>query len=197
MRPAPVTEVVIYAAATLALLLLGIRKAGKVAIVVVAPHQGHVVRHPQAALINLQHFLVRDEDLRHLLHILAVILPYEFPLVVDDLLQAIQFLLRCLHALHRAVVNASHADGKEFLRPLHLLQTLCPVSLYCIAVGDIVVCSALLYVPFCHIIAQERFTMACAYQNAKGVGHFLVSLYRKEARADIMHSRPDDVGTQS
>ena len=197
MRPAPIAEVVIYSSTALALLLLCIRKAGQVAIVVITPHQGDIIRHPQAALINLQHLLVRDEYLWHLLHILAIILLYEFPLVVDYLLQAVQLLLWCFHALHRTIMNASHAYSKEFFRALHLFQALCPVFLYCFAIGDIVICPTLLHLPFSHIIAQERLTMACAYQNAEGIGHFFVSLYCEEARTDIMHSRPDDVGTQS
>ena len=68
--PPPVTEVVVDTTATRPALLLGIGQTGDVAVVVVTPHERGRLRHPQAVLIDFEHLLIRQEDLRHLAHIL-------------------------------------------------------------------------------------------------------------------------------
>ena len=112
VRSTPVAQVVIHASAAFSLLLLGIGQSRQVAVIVVAPHQRHVVGHAQPALHNLQHLLIGDEDLRHLLYMLLIKLSYQLPLVVDDLLQCPELLLWARHPLHRAVVDAPHAQGE-------------------------------------------------------------------------------------
>ena len=67
---APIAEVVVDSAAATALLFPCIRQTGHVAVVVVAPHQRHMVGHLQALFIQLKHFLVGNEY-QHLLRWVA------------------------------------------------------------------------------------------------------------------------------
>ena len=106
---------IIDASPTPALLLLCIGQACQVTIVIVAPHQRDVIGHTQSALHNLEHLLIRNKDLRHLLHILTVVLPDKLALVVDDLLKSRKLFLFGLHTFHRPIVDSTHANGKEFL----------------------------------------------------------------------------------
>ena len=52
-------------------------------------------------------------------------------------------------------------------------------------------------VPLGNVIAQQRLTVAAANEDATGVGHQLVAGNSEEARTDIVHSRPQSVGTQA
>ena len=197
VRTPPVAQVIVDASPTPSLLLKAVGQARQVAVVVVAPHQRHVVGHAQAALHNLQHLLVGDEHLGHLLYLLIVILAQQLALVVDDLLQAAELLLLGLHALHRPVVNAAHANGKKLLAAPHLLQPLCPIALHLVAIGHVVIGSALLHVPFGHVVPQQRLAVAGANDDGEGVGHLLVSPDGEEARRALVHGGPDGVGPEA
>ena len=110
----PIAQVIIHTAPTLSQLFFGIRQSRHIAIVIVAPHQRHIVGHFQSLLIEFQHLLIRHKHL-HLLLGSTDILMEQFLLVVDHLLQTLQFLLCGLITLHRPVVDAPHADGEHII----------------------------------------------------------------------------------
>ena len=194
--PSPVRQVVVDAGTALPLLLLRVRQARHVAVVVVAPHQHDVVRHAQAALHDFQYLFIGYKDLGHALHVLAIVFAYQLALVVDDLLQSAELLFAGLDALHRTVVNAAHADGEELLGAAHLLQSLGPVLPDLLAVGHVVIGTAHVAVPLGHVVAQQRFAMAAANEDAAGVGHLLVAPDGEEARRTLVHGRPEGIGAK-
>ena len=197
MRAAPITQMVINTPTALTHLLPGIRKARQIAIVVITPHQRHIVRHLQAPLIELQYLFIWHEHL-HLLGRIAYIGPKKFLLVVNDLLQALKLLLFRLIAFHRTVVDAAHTDGEYIvLRPLHGLKPLNPIPLDGLAIGAVVKGAPLFYIPLADIIPQQRFTMGGAYDDATAVGHRLRPRRLEEGHRPLMHGRPDGIGTQS
>ena len=106
---------IIDASPTLTLLLFCIRQTRQVTIVIVAPHQRDIIGHTQSALHNLEHLFIRYKDLRHLLHILTVVSPDKLALVVYHLLKCCKLFLFGLHTFHRPIVDATHANGEEFL----------------------------------------------------------------------------------
>ena len=119
-------------------------------------------------------------------------------MVVDDLLQTVKLLLIGLVALHRTVVYAPHADGKDMiLSALYLLETLCPVLLHSFTISPVVETSALSAVPFSDIIAQQRLTMRRAYHDATRVGHSLGTRRLEECCRALVHGWPDGVGSQT
>ena len=197
VRTAPIAEVVVDASPTLPLLLFGIGQTGEIAVVVVAPHERDVVGHAETALHNLEHLLIGDEDLGDALHILIIMLADELALVVDDLLQAVEFLLGRLHALHRTVVDAAHTEGEEHVAALHLLQAVGPVAAHFSTICDVVIRSPLFHIPLSDVVAKQWFTVAGADDDAEGVGHLLVALDGVEARRHIVHGGPEGVGTQT
>ena len=186
---------IIDASPTLTFLLFGVGETRHMAIVVVTPHQRHVVGHLKTALKNLQHLFIRDKDLRNFLHLLIIILTDKFTLVIDDLLQALQLFLFGLHTLHRTVVDAAHADGKELLRTFHLLETLYPVLLHLFTIGDIVVGTAFGMIPFGHVVPEQGLAMAGSDKDTTRVGHLLIAWNGKKTRSTCMHAWPDGVGT--
>ncbi len=198
VRTTPVAEVIVHATAAAALLLLGIGEAGHVAIVVVAPHQRHIVGHFQSLFVNLQHLFIWYEHL-HLLRRVADILADELLLVVNHLLQGVELLGHGLHAFHRAVVYAAHSDGEHVAarRAFDLLEPLRPVVLHGLFVGDIVEPAALLLVPFVHVVAQQRFAVRRTDGYAATVGHGLCARNLEECRGSGVHARPDGVGSEA
>ena len=197
VRTPPVAQVIIHAASAFAQLLVLFRQTCDISVVVVTPHQRNILRHFQPSLINLQHLLVGHEHLC-LLRRIADVLPNQFLLVVNHLLQGIKLLLHGLHALHRAVVYAAHANGEHVvLRLAHLLQAFRPVVLHASLVGDVIECTSLLLVPLAHVVAQKRFAMGCAYHHSATVGHCLCPLHLEECCRSLVHARPDGVGAQS
>ena len=195
---APVAEVIIDATTPTPLLLLNIAQTRHVTIVIVAPHQRDVVGHFQTFLVDLQHLLIRNEDL-HLLRWVTDIFPQQVLLVVDDLLQGIELLLHGLHTLHRAIVDTAHADGKHVtaLGAFDLFESLNPIVLYGLFVRDIVEPSTLGNIPFIDIITQKRLTMTGAHDDATAIGHGFVAGDLEECRCSRMHAGPDSIGTQT
>ena len=188
---------VVDTAATRPALLLGIRQAGDVAVVVVTPHQRGRRRHPQAVLINLQHLLVGQEDLRHLAHILRDIAPQQLLLRVDDSLQTVGLLLHGADTFHRAIVDAPHADGEQLVFRLQLLQALRPVVEHGLPVGDEVIRSPLLDIPLADVVAQHGFTVRAAQRDAAAVGHLTGSRHLEEGFRPLVHGRPQSIAAQA
>ena len=66
MRSPKITQVVIDACPTLALLLFGIRHTLHIAVVVIDPDDGDIIGHLKAVLIDIHGLLIGHEDLRDL-----------------------------------------------------------------------------------------------------------------------------------
>ena len=62
----PIAQVIIYACSSAPSLLLVVAQSSEIPIVVVAPHQHHVVGNTQPILIDFQYFFVRNKNLRRL-----------------------------------------------------------------------------------------------------------------------------------
>src|SRR5574344_2803851 len=74
VRASPITQMVIYTAASAALLLFGIAETSHITVVVVTPHQRYIVRNFYAVLHYLKHFFIRKEYLRYHPQVLIYIL---------------------------------------------------------------------------------------------------------------------------
>ena len=197
VRTPPIREMIIHSRTSAALLLAGIRETGDIPIVVIAPHQGDIVRHLEALLIQLQHLFIRHKHL-HLLFGCSDVLHYELLLVVDNLLQGLELLLFSGIALHRTVVNTTHANSKYVITGcLYFFKALNPILLYCLAIGAIVEASSFGYIPLAYIVAQKRFTVRGSYDDAARVSNSLVAWCKEECLCTLVHSRPDGIGTQA
>ena len=119
-------------------------------------------------------------------------------MVVDHLLQTIEFLLLRLIALHRTVVNAPHADGEHIiLRATHLLQSFYPVLLHTLTVGLIVEAPPLSHLPLAHVVAQQRFTMRSTDDDTTTVSDGLSTRQLEESHRALVHRWPYRVGPQT
>ena len=180
VRTTPITQVIIDATTAKALLLFLVAKAGHIAVVVITPHEGHIVGHLQATFQNFQNFFIGYKDLWHLFYIFTIVFADEFALVVDDLLQTVELFFLGFNTFHRTIMDAAHADGKELFATFHLLQALCPVLLNLFAVGDIVIWATFLVVPLGHIVTQQGLAVRSANQDTARVGHLLITFDGKE-----------------
>ena len=197
VRPAPIRKMVIDACSTAALLFAGIGEPGDVAIIVIAPHQRDIIGYFQPLLVELQHFLVGNEHL-HLLGWIADVFPDQSLLIVDHLLQGFEFLLFCLVALHRTVVDATHADREHIVvRMLHFFLSLGPVLPDSLTVRAIVEGPASVFVPLAYVVAEQRLTVAGTHHDAKRVGGCFGARREEEGHCALVHGRPDGVGTQA
>ena len=90
----------------------------------------------------------------------------EHLLVVYHLLQGSELLCHGRIALHRTVVNATHAYGEDIvLRALHLLQPFSPILVHLLLVGTIVERPPLGYFPLINIIAEQGLAMRRSDDN--------------------------------
>ena len=92
---------------------------------------------------------------------------------------------------------ATHAYGVKARLAFHLNQTLCPVVLDCLAVGDVVVPAAHRLVPLPDIVAQQRFAVGGADEYTAGVSSLTGSRnFEERCRAGV-HPRPERVRPQA
>ena len=80
-------------------------------------------------------------------------------MLVDDCLKTAKLLLLGLDTLHRAVVDATHAESVESIHACSFVKALSPIVYHIMLIGDEIEWSTLLLVPFANIIAQHRFAM--------------------------------------
>ena len=195
--PSPIAEVVIHSCPTLALLFLRFAHAGDVTVVVVAPHQGDIIRHFESFLIDIKHLFIRNEYLSKALRT-ADMLTKQLLLVVYDLLKRVKFLLFGLHSLHVSIMYASHSDGKHIVtRMLHLFQTFYPVVLHRFFISDIIKSSTHFLIPFSYIIAEHRLTVGRSDDYTATICHRLCIRHEEERRSAWVHSRPYRIGSQA
>ncbi len=159
VRTAPVRHVIVHAVASLAGLLgLGGEVADE-AVIVVAPHQSHILRHFKAGMIYIENLLIRYENLRHGGNILVYIAGNHIALVGYGLGKHVFLLLYGLSAFHGAVVHASHAEGIYNLLIGHVAHTLFPERHHTVAVVHIVVFALATALPFYGRARRHRLAM--------------------------------------
>ena len=197
VRPAPVAHMIVDAVAAATLPFGCGGKVAYVAVVVVAPHQAHVVGHLKAGVIHVLHFLVGDEHLRHLLHVIVYILAQQLALVGDDAFQNAFLLLDGFGVLHGAVVHTAHADGVENGLAGHLAQTALPEPSHLGAVVHIVVVAGAAAGPLAGRARCHGLAVRAAYVDAVAGGGLAVAGYKEEGLRTLVHGGPEGVGAQA
>ena len=168
MRTTPVRQVIVDAVTSLALLFQRVGQTGEVAVVVVAPHQRHVVGHPDSVLIDIKHLLVGDKDggsptptlpsregVKH------------FVLFADDVAKSFDLFFRCPRTFHRTIVNASHTQCVDGIHIAGFIYALLPIVQHALSVGEKVIVAHSLRVPLSHIVAQHRLAVARTHVDAE------------------------------
>ncbi len=194
VRPAPVGEVIIDAGAARPPGLFGGGEATDIAVIVVRPHQGNVVRHFQAGVIGLLQFMIGDIDLGHLAGGLVVDLAQDVALQADDILQDGLAFRHGGRALHGAVVQAAQADGIDVVVAADLADALAPIVEYGLTVLGEVERAFFRFVPFAQVVAHHRFGVGRADDDGIGVGEWRIGGIAVEGCRDRVHGRPQGIG---
>ena len=108
VRCAKIRDVVIHAGASGPLLLLGVADALEVAVIVIRPDEGDVVRNLQTVIVDIESLLVRHEYLRNLFGRPVYMSGEDFPLVIDDLGDYLDLLVCRKVATQTGVVDSPH-----------------------------------------------------------------------------------------
>ena len=196
VRASPIGHMIIQSITTLSQTLLFVGEMTNVAIIIVCPHQGDIVRHLQPCVINVEHFLVGNKDLWNLADIRIHVSGQQLPLVINHLLQIEEFLLSGLHTLHGTIVHPTHTYCIDHILPLHLLQPLCPKLLHLRAVGHIVVLPHSSHLPLRSWRCAHRLAMGTSHIDTILVRHFAIACYGEKRFAHLVHGRPVVVGSQ-
>lgn len=81
MRTPPIRYMIIYPVSSLTGTFFCCREMTDITIIVITPHQRHFIGHLQPGMVHIQHFLIRNKDLRHLGHILIYIFSQQIALI--------------------------------------------------------------------------------------------------------------------
>jgi hypothetical protein len=127
--------------------------------VIIRPDDSNVVRQGHPAAIDVEHFLVRAEDLRHSRDLRSHVPGEHLALQRDDLLQPLSLFVDRPAAGHAAVVDAAHADGVDVLELGILSDTLLPVIQNHRQVRDGVPLAHRRLRPLRHIVPQHLLAM--------------------------------------
>jgi hypothetical protein len=134
-------------------------EAADIAKVVVRPDDGHVVRHAQAGVVIVEHFLVGTKNLTDTRGItVAEILGEQIALVGENLFKRGDTFALGLWSDDGAVVNAAHADGEKAFTIGAFLDALFPVGEDAGAIRKIV--EELRFgLPLVDVVAEHRLGM--------------------------------------
>ena len=108
MRTPPIRYMIIYPVSSLTGTFFCCREMTDITIIVITPHQRHFIGHLQPGMVHIQHFLIRNKDLRYLSHILIYIFSQQIALILQDLGQNSFLFFYGLSTIHRTVVYSTH-----------------------------------------------------------------------------------------
>ena len=108
MRTPPIGYMIIHSVSSLTGTLCRCREMTDITIIIITPHQRHFIGHLQPGMVHIQHFLIRNKDLRHLGHILIYIFSQQIALILQDLGQNSFLFFYGLSTIHRTVVYSTH-----------------------------------------------------------------------------------------
>ena len=130
----PIGEVVIDGISARTRLLCLIGHLAYVAVIVVHPHQRHIVRNLQSRVVAIEHLLVGNENLRDGGRV-ADAVGKELTLVGDNLRQRSHPLGGAIISVDTCIVYASHTQRVDSILASALAHALCPVPLYHLLIG--------------------------------------------------------------
>ena len=81
MRTPPIGYMIIHSVSSLTGTLCRCREMTDITIIIITPHQRHFIGHLQPGMVHIQHFLIRNKDLRYLSHILIYIFSQQIALI--------------------------------------------------------------------------------------------------------------------
>lgn len=183
-----------------------VRQLAHVAVVVVRPDERDVVGHLDARVVEVQHLLVRDEDLR--LGSQADLLGQDAALVGDDVVHHHDLLRdrRGVLRLQRRVVQTAHPERPTALVRGVLAGPGSPVVRDDTGVHRVVVHRQGAIgvrvlrrprVPFVDAVPEQRLGVAGADDDAVPLGEFGVLAVLVEEVGVRMHGRPEVVGLEA
>ena len=167
-----------------------------ITIVIVTPHQSDILRHLQACVIYIQHLFIRDEHLGYFCDILTGVLCNHIPLSGQDICKHGLLLLRSVGTVHLSVVKAAHTEGIDYWLACRFLNSLFPEPAYFLTIADPIVLACCAARPFYRSTAQKRLTMGRAHINAVFFSNLTITGSHEERICNLMHCRPECIGTQ-
>ena len=197
VRASPVGNMIIDSVAAFTGTLFGSGEMADIAVVIITPHQGHVFGYLQPRMINIEHFLIRNKDLRHLCYVFIHVLFEQAALVNKYPVQDGFLFFYRLGSLHLSIVNATHTQRVKYLLSGNFFHTIFPKLINGRTVIHVIVCSFSTYFPFSGSIARHWFAVGSSHKDAILFRCFPIALRQKERQGTLMHSRPVGIGPQT
>ena len=198
--PTPVARVVVDAVTPAAVSLGRIGEMTDIAVVVVGPHECHIVGHMESLLVYIEHLLVGHKHLRHTPQLAFIEVErggQHASLVVDSHLQVAHLVVHSACAQHGTIVKSAHTERVNNLLILYVVKPLLPEGLYALPVAHIVVFTLSAHGPFGGCRAGHGFAVRATYVYTILLRHLSVAGDGEEGLATFMHSRPIVVGPQA
>ena len=191
MGSTQIRKVIVNPASSAALLLQGIRYTFHVAVVVVGPHDGDIIRHAQPGIIDIERFLVGHEDLRNLPGFPVLVFLQDLTLTGKDLFQCAGTVLRICTALHGLVVQAAHTHGIDVVILSRLADAVVQLFQDGGTVGLVIPLTVACLIPLrrSSIVKQQRFAMAGCNHDSPLVSHLLTFRMTVEGSRTGVHGR--------
>ena len=111
VRATPVRKMIVNAMSAFSGLFSAVGKMTNIAVIIVGPHQRHIFRHLQARFVHIQHFFVRNKNLRNLLQIRIHIIGYHFALRLQNFVKCIFLFLQCVCTQHFTIVHTTNSQS--------------------------------------------------------------------------------------
>ena len=193
-----VGDMVVDAGTSLPFHFVGIAEIAGVTLLVVRPQHCHLVRDHEAVVICVKDLLIGTEHLRNLLERLVYVTTEHVALVVYRLLHEVAALGGGIGALHGVVVYAPESQRVGILVFPVGPDTLLPVVLHDLAVGDVVeVAVGADGLPFALVVAEHLLAVRRPHHDGVVVGQAGVLGIVVERCGAGVHGRPQVVAAQA
>ena len=189
-RTAHIVEVVVDSRSARALALLRRRQPPQISPVVVAPQQGHIVRHAHAFFVVALHLFVKRPYLWNLLEVRIHRLLQDLSLVRDDSFQ--QFRIRA--GRHRRVAFAAHPQRHYFFVVFVALHSSAPELVNLFLIRRVIPRTMMSRRPL-FFSAHHRLFVRGAHYDAVFIGQLRVQWIVRCERV-VPHGRPQKIRLQ-
>ncbi len=197
MRTSPVRYMIIDSIASRTCAFFSSREMADITIIIITPHQRHIIRHLQSGMINIEHFFIGNKNLRDFSYLFINVFLNQPALIRKHTIYHGLLFLHCLCSLHLAIVHTTHTQRIEYFLTCHFFDTVFPEFINCRSIIYIIISPLSSSLPLAGSIASHRFAMGSANEDSIFLRSFPVTFSQKKRKRTFMHCRPIGIGSQT
>ena len=173
------------------LLFLRTTQPFHIPVIVIRPHDSHIIREFQSFIIYIKHLFIRSKCLWNLFCRFAYNIYQHLSLCHQCFLKHFFPLTHIIACIHRLVVQSTKGQSIYVLERSTFFHSRLQDLVHSFFIINVVPFSHFILFPLTGCIKQQRFTMGRAHYNGKAISNQAVFWNTMKRHRSIVHSRTE------